>query len=106
MPQTANDSLIASIHVGKIAPLGPKAVPSGFVKHRVHSPVTVTHTGLVGDEQADLSVHGGPDKAVYGDPLAALDLEATGNDQIGMLAKCRSESRSRAAIPSVLQLQI
>jgi MOSC domain-containing protein YiiM len=66
MPQTANHSLIASIHVGKIAPLGPQAVPSGFVKHRVHSPVTVTHTGLVGDEQADLSVHGGPDKAVYG----------------------------------------
>jgi MOSC domain-containing protein YiiM len=25
----------------------------------------VAQTGLVGDEQADLSVHGGPDKAVY-----------------------------------------
>lgn len=41
-------------------------MPSGFIKHPVAGPVTVTRTGVVGDEQADLSVHGGPDKAVYG----------------------------------------
>jgi MOSC domain-containing protein YiiM len=57
---------VASIHAGKIAPLGPKSVPSAFVKSAQAGPVTVTPLGIVGDEQADLSVHGGPDKAVYG----------------------------------------
>ncbi len=56
---------VLSIHIGKIAGLGPEAVPSGFVKRPVQGPVTVSPTGLAGDEQADLSVHGGPDKAVY-----------------------------------------
>jgi MOSC domain-containing protein YiiM len=65
MVETA-DPLIASIHVGKIAPLGPEGVPSGFIKHVVDGPVTVTQTGIAGDEQADLRVHGGPEKAVYG----------------------------------------
>jgi MOSC domain-containing protein YiiM len=54
------------VHVGKIAPLGPGNVPSGFVKHPVHGAVAVHPLGLDGDEQADPTVHGGPDKAVYG----------------------------------------
>jgi len=49
-----------------VAPLGPESVSSGFVKRAVIGPVTVARGGLVGDEQADLTVHGGPDKAVYG----------------------------------------
>jgi MOSC domain-containing protein YiiM len=57
---------IASIHAGKIAPLGPDGVPSGFVKHSVDQPVQITPLGIRGDEQADLSVHGGLEKAVYG----------------------------------------
>lgn len=57
---------IASVQVGPVAPLGPQGVPSGFVKWRTDSPVSVTRLGLAGDSQADLSVHGGPDKAVYG----------------------------------------
>jgi MOSC domain-containing protein YiiM len=57
---------IASIHAGKVAPLGPDRVPSGFVKHSLDQPAQITQLGIKGDEQADLSVHGGPDKAVYG----------------------------------------
>jgi MOSC domain-containing protein YiiM len=57
---------VVSIHIGKVAPLGPENVSSGFVKRAVQEPVTVTQGGLIGDEQADLTVHGGPDKAVYG----------------------------------------
>jgi len=57
---------LRSIHLGPIAPLGPKGVPSGFVKTQVAGPVSVGLLGLVGDAQADLSVHGGPEKAVYG----------------------------------------
>ncbi|MDH7972701.1 MOSC domain-containing protein [Sphingomonas sp. AR_OL41] len=57
---------IASLQVGKIAPLGPDAVPSGFIKQAVAGPVAVGPLGLDRDAQADLSVHGGPEKAVYG----------------------------------------
>jgi len=57
---------IRSIHVGQIAPLGRDGVPSAFVKHAVATTVAVTPLGLVGDAQADLRVHGGPEKAVYG----------------------------------------
>ena len=57
---------VVSIHVGKVAPLGPEGVPSAFVKQPVQEPVNVTLLGLEGDAQADLSVHGGPEKAVYG----------------------------------------
>jgi MOSC domain-containing protein YiiM len=56
---------VYSIQVGRVAPLGPEGVPSGFVKRAVSGPLRVRTLGLEGDEQADLTVHGGPDKAVY-----------------------------------------
>jgi MOSC domain-containing protein YiiM len=56
---------LISIHVGKIAPLGHERVPSAFVKDRIEGAVEVKFGGVAGDEQADLSVHGGPEKAVY-----------------------------------------
>ena len=61
---------VQSIHIGQIAPLGPNGVPSAFVKHPVAAPVEVTTLGLAGDNQADLRVHGGPEKAVYGYSMA------------------------------------
>ncbi|MEI7607693.1 MAG: MOSC domain-containing protein [Rhodospirillaceae bacterium] len=57
---------VVSVHVGRVSPLGPNGEPSGFIKHAVAGPVSVGQLGLTGDEQADLRVHGGPDKAVYG----------------------------------------
>lgn len=57
---------LVSIHAGKIAPLGADGVPSAFVKTSVNHAVTITPLGIEGDEQADLSVHGGYEKAVYG----------------------------------------
>jgi MOSC domain-containing protein YiiM len=57
--------IVKSLHIGKIAPLGPQGEPSGFVKRAVHHPVDVNKLGLVGDQQADLRVHGGEEKAVY-----------------------------------------
>jgi MOSC domain-containing protein YiiM len=64
---------IASIHAGKVAPLGPDGVPSGFVKHLIDQSVQITPLGIEGDEQADLSVHGGTEKAVYGYALENYD---------------------------------
>lgn len=57
---------IHSVQIGPIAPLGPDAVPSGFVKSSVSHRIDVGELGLIGDQQADLTVHGGTEKAVYG----------------------------------------
>lgn len=43
-------------------------VLSGIVKTPVTGPVALGKLGLAGDEQADLSVHGGLDKAIYAYP--------------------------------------
>lgn len=40
-------------------------VNTGIFKHPVSGPVIVRYLDLDGDEQADLTVHGGRDKAVY-----------------------------------------
>lgn len=60
---------VVSVQVGQIAPLGREGVPSGFIKRPVAGPVMVEKLGLVGDQQADLRVHGGADKAVYCYPI-------------------------------------
>ena len=61
---------VLAVHVGRARPLGPEGVPSGFVKSAVAGAVPVRALGLEGDEQADLRVHGGVDKAVYGYALS------------------------------------
>ena len=61
-----DDASLLSIQVGRIAPLGRDAIPSAFIKYQAEGPVAVGLLGLAGDEQADLTVHGGRDKAVYG----------------------------------------
>ena len=44
------------------------SVPTGIFKRPVRGPIRVERLNLVGDKQADLSVHGGPYKAVYAYP--------------------------------------
>ena len=57
--------------VGPVAALaaGEREVMSGIHKRPVTGPVAVNALGLAGDEQADLTVHGGLSKAVYGYPV-------------------------------------
>ncbi len=50
--------------------VGGRSVLSAIGKAPVEGPVAVGRLGLAGDEQADLSVHGGLDKAVYAYPAA------------------------------------
>src|SRR5437870_9370287 len=47
-----------------------KTVRTGIFKEPVTGPVPVRRLNLDGDAQADPSVHGGPDKAVYVYPAA------------------------------------
>lgn len=73
-PSTDTTARIVSVQAGRVAPLGPQGVPSGFGKHVVNGPVHIGELGLEGDEQADLTVHGGPDKAVYGYALSSYSI--------------------------------
>ncbi len=63
-----NRGLLVSIQVGLPAtyPDGPRGKPwqTAIFKQPVRGPVRVNATGLAGDGQADLVVHGGADKAV------------------------------------------
>ena len=58
---------VLSVNVGRPAPLstGKRVVESAIVKAPVEGPVAVRGVNLAGDDQADRSVHGGPDQAVY-----------------------------------------
>jgi MOSC domain-containing protein YiiM len=56
---------ITGLYVGTVAPLVPGKPPSAIAKRPVTGPLTLTRTGLAADEQADLTVHGGPEKALH-----------------------------------------
>jgi MOSC domain-containing protein YiiM len=59
--------LLVSVNTGTVGPLtaGRRTVESGIVKSPVAGRVRVEGSNVAGDRQADLRVHGGPDKAVY-----------------------------------------
>jgi len=63
---------VRSINTGSARRLkvGERSVLTAIGKHPVEGPVAVHRLGLEGDEQADPSVHGGLDKAVYAYPAA------------------------------------
>ncbi len=56
---------ILSIQCGKVRPFRGEDEPSAIGKKPIEGRVTVHRLGLDGDEQADLAVHGGPDKAIH-----------------------------------------
>lgn len=58
-------AILRYLNVGLPAPLPyrGKQVQSGFVKRPVEGALWLSRTGLAGDGQADLKVHGGPEKA-------------------------------------------
>ena len=58
---------VVSVNVGRPKPLvtGRRVIESAIVKAPVEGPVAVRGVNLAGDDQADRSVHGGPDQAVY-----------------------------------------
>ena len=61
---------LLSIQVGpaRRIRIGGRGILTGFVKRPVTGNVPVLPLGLPGDEQADLSIHGGLEKAVYAYP--------------------------------------
>ncbi|HTU22898.1 MAG TPA: MOSC domain-containing protein [Gemmataceae bacterium] len=62
---------IVSVNVGppREVAWGNEVVPTGIFKQPIDGRVVLRRLNLDGDAQADLSVHGGPDKAVYAYPV-------------------------------------
>jgi MOSC domain-containing protein YiiM len=58
---------LISVNVGlpKVVDTGSRQVETAIWKYPVEGRVAVRGVNLAGDRQADLTVHGGPDKAVY-----------------------------------------
>ena len=63
--------LLRSLNVGppRLVPWRGQLVSTGIFKESVEGPRRVAGVNVEGDRQADLSVHGGPDKAVYAYPV-------------------------------------
>lgn len=61
---------ILTIQIGKVKKIEYRGRPveTGFFKEQVKGPVKLLALKLEGDEQADLKVHGGLDKALYAYP--------------------------------------
>src|SRR2546422_5997444 len=57
-----------SVWLPEVCDWGGRRVTTGIFKEPVAGRIPVRSLGLVGDGQADLSVHGGPAKAVYAYP--------------------------------------
>lgn len=53
------------LFIGEIRPLPQSRRPTGFYKQALETSVLIGPLGLAGDQQADLRVHGGPEKAVH-----------------------------------------
>jgi MOSC domain-containing protein YiiM len=72
--QSGLSGTLLAIQTGQVRPLmvGGRKLVSAIGKTTVSGPIEVGVLGLVGDEQADLSVHGGLSKAVYALPSEHL----------------------------------
>src|SRR3546814_12673969 len=62
--------VIDALLTGKARIFGDGGEPSAIANDPVEGPHTVGFLGIAGDEQADLSVHGGPDQAIHHYPPA------------------------------------
>lgn len=85
---------VLSVNVATAGPLEAKGrtVQSGIGKRAVSGRVEVRALGLAGDEQADLSVHGGLAKAVYAYP----------NEHYGFWQTVRGQARVSASTGETL----
>ena len=77
---------VRSVNIARAAPLfvaGGRSVASGIRKRPVEGAVALRALNLDGDEQADLSVHGGLSKAVYAYPFEHYPFWQTVRAQAG-----------------------
>ncbi|SFT62667.1 MOSC domain-containing protein [Sedimentitalea nanhaiensis] len=64
-PQPPDTCTVQGLFTGRVRPRWPDRPASAIHKTAVAAPQTLTPTGFQADQQADLAVHGGADKAVH-----------------------------------------
>ena len=86
MSDPASGRRVLGVQVGRTERLRvvEEWVTSGIRKTGHAGPVSVRPLGLVGDEQADLSVHGGLSKAVYAYPVEHYDFWSAQRRALGL----------------------
>lgn len=79
---------VISVNTGRTrqVTIGTRCVATAYGKAPLAGPVAVRALGLEGDEQADLSVHGGLSKAVYAFPVEHYPVWRTLRAQAGAAA--------------------
>lgn len=77
---------VASVQVAKSRKvnIGGRSILTAIHKTAVNGPISVGPLGLEGDEQADLSVHGGLEKAVYAYPQEHYAFWVSAREQAGV----------------------
>ena len=77
---------LLSLNVARAAPvnINGRRVMTAIAKRPVEGALAVLPLGLEGDEQADLSVHGGPSKAIYAYPSEHYAFWQTVRSQAGL----------------------
>ena len=74
--------------------IGGRTILTAIHKTSVSGPVKVASLGLAGDEQADLSVHGGLEKAVYAYPSEHYGFWRDARQTAGVSAIDRNSCKS------------
>ena len=84
----ARSGRLLSLNVARASAvtIGDRSVMTAIGKRAVDGPRAVAMLGIEGDEQADLSVHGGPSKAVYAYPSEHYRFWQTVRAQAGVAA--------------------
>ncbi|MEM1334332.1 MAG: MOSC domain-containing protein [Actinomycetota bacterium] len=75
---------IRRVSVGTPRPIGNELVSAIGKRPVVAGPIRLSEINLDGDDQADRTVHGGPDKAVYAHPFEHLEAWAADLGQPGL----------------------
>ena len=58
-------SVTPRVFAGRVQPMPGDGRPTAIFKQPLHGEIEITPLGIVGDHQADLKHHGGPEKAVH-----------------------------------------
>ena len=88
---------IDEVRIGAVVMLpnagrGGRGIMTAFRKHSVTGAIGVGRTGLAGDQQGNLRVHGGPEKAVYAYPASGYAGWAAEFPTLAMAPGARGEN--------------
>ena len=89
------ETRLLHVNIARATPIeiNGRSVLTAIGKRPVAGAIEVHPLGLAGDEQADLSVHGGLGKAVYAYPI-----EETGSSRFSIAARFCLKSRKSNAV--------